>query len=41
MILIGLTFLILFIVWTMLVAASRADQEIEREYYQNSKKENS
>lgn len=37
----GLSFLILFIMWTMLVAASRADEIIEREYYQNKKKENS
>lgn len=37
----GLSFLILFVVWTMLVAASRTDEQIEREYYQNNKKENS
>lgn len=35
------SFLVLFVVWTMLVVASRADKILEKEYYQNKKKENS
>lgn len=35
------TFFVLFIIWTMLVVAHRADEQMESDYYQKPKEKNS
>lgn len=35
-----ISFLIIFVVWTMLVVAGHADEKLEIEYYQKDKRKN-